>query len=195
MAGKTVFLIMAALAVAFGWCQLFRFSAIPGEQFAAPAHLPVDRFTQSGSPLLLVFIHPQCSCTHATLDQLDRILDLQGNVNPARVVLAVYQSRKLDRSSGLGTFKPETWLHTPFTLLVDADGALARRFGAATSGEIILYSADGRLLFQGGITAERAHVGDSVTANALRNALLKGTLQAGRASVFGCSIFRLQRAG
>ena len=185
MAGKTVFLIMAALAVAFGWCQLFRFSAIPGEQFAAPAHLPVDRFTQSGSPLLLVFIHPQCSCTYATLDQLDRILDLQSNVNPARVVL----------SSGLGTFKPETWLHTPFTLLVDADGALARRFGAATSGEIILYSADGRLLFQGGITAERAHVGDSVTANALRNALLKGTLQAGRASVFGCSIFRLQRAG
>jgi hypothetical protein len=195
VAGKTLFFIMAALTTALGWYQLFRFSATPGEQLAAPARLPVNRFTQSSSPLLLVFVHPECSCTHATLGQLDRILHLQGRVNPVHVVLAVYQSRKLDRSSGRVTFNPEIWLHTPFSLLVDTDGALAHRFGAATSGEIVLYAADGRLLFQGGITSERAQVGDSVTANALSNALLKGTLQAGRASVFGCPIFRLQRAG
>ncbi len=46
-------------------------------------------------------------------------------------------------------------------MLLDPDGLLAHRFGAATSGQVLLYSADGRLLFQGGITAARGHEGDN----------------------------------
>lgn len=201
MPGTAIFLVTAVLAAVVGWYQLFLFSSTPGQQLAAPAQLPAQLSADwpapalSQFPLLLVFIHPQCSCTHATLDQLDRILDHPGNATPVRIVLAVYQSRKLDRSPVLAEFKPATWLHQPFHLMADTDGALARRFGAATSGEIVLYAADGRLLFQGGITPERAQAGDSATADALRNALLKGTPQSGRARVFGCPIFHLQRAG
>ena len=223
---RTLLLTTSALAAIFGWYQLFRFAATPGEQSAAPARLPqnwaqspsgaaenslLHPVARSNSPLLLVFIHPQCSCTHATLDELDQILhdpiphdpirDAAGNTRLAstqlastQIVLAVYHSPTLDRSPGLAAFTPATWLHAPFRLLTDTGGRLARRFGAATSGEIVLYAADGHLLFQGGITPERAHVGASPASAALRAALLHGTPQTRGFSVFGCSIFNPQRA-
>jgi hypothetical protein len=207
-------LCVAALAIAAGWYQMFRFSSTPGEQSAAPAHWPSDipasletahALRDSGQPLLLVFVHPQCSCTHSTLRQLDLILES----SPAKVQIAlvIYRSKVIDQATGEApelksdnqarpaAFASAGLLHRPFRIVPDTDGSLARRFGAATSGEIVLYATGGRLLFQGGITAERAHVGDSTGGEALRTALDTGTAQGKRSSVFGCPIFLLGRAG
>jgi hypothetical protein len=148
---------------------------------------------------LLVFIHPQCSCTHATLEQLDQLLD--SSHAPVQVALVVYRSMALDRAAGHASepgsdaqtarpsFAPAALVHRPVRIVADTGGALARRFGAATSGEIVLYSGDGRLLFQGGITAERSHVGESAGGDALRTALTTRAPQGKPFSVFGCPIF------
>lgn len=187
----------AALAVALGWYQLFSFSATPGEQFAAPAHWPQDAAvtvrSQAALPHLLVFIHPRCSCTAATLEQLDHLLGATPTT-PVQPTLVVYRSKALNlaanpNESDSSAFQPGHELHRPFQILPDANGQLARRFGAATSGEIVLYSADGRLLFQGGITPERSHVGPSAGQDALRHALDTNSPQTRPFSVFGCSIF------
>src|SRR5205823_6234038 len=47
------------------------------------------------------------------------------------------------------------------TICRDEEGAEARYFHAATSGQTLLYDEAGRLLFSGGITAARGHEGDN----------------------------------
>jgi hypothetical protein len=188
MLTRTALLAAAILAALCGWLQLARYSATPGEQSAAPAHLPAELTTASRLPVLLVFIHPQCSCTQATLQQLDQLLNR--TTTPVELVLAVYSSAALRSHSPLPI---ATWLRHPYRRLQDNDGALARRFGAATSGEILLYSSVHQLLFQGGITPERARTGDNPGARALLAALDLGLPHANGpappASVFGCPIF------
>ncbi len=49
----------------------------------------------------------------------------------------------------------------------DADGREARHFGAATSGQTLLYDERGTLVFSGGITGARAHAGDNVGRQSL----------------------------
>ncbi len=46
-------------------------------------------------------------------------------------------------------------------MLRDDDGAEAKRFGAETSGQTLLYDERGTLAFSGGITGSRGHAGDN----------------------------------
>jgi hypothetical protein len=57
-----------------------------------------------------------------------------------------------------------------------------------TSGAVLLYSSDGKLLFQGGITPARGHQGDSFGRQRIL-ALLDGDAPDRRdAPVFGCAL-------
>jgi hypothetical protein len=70
----------------------------------------------------------------------------------------------------------------------DDDGAEMGRFGALTSGQVVLYDPSGRLLFAGGITASRGHEGGNAGRDAIV-ALVTGTDAAPRATpVFGCAL-------
>ena len=86
------------------------------------------------------------------------------------------------------------------TAVRDDSGREARRFGAATSGQTLLYDAGGALLFSGGITAARGHAGDNAGRSELVSLLNRGrsdrtrTLNLGQSvhdatSVFGCPLF------
>jgi hypothetical protein len=74
----------------------------------------------------------------------------------------------------------------------DRDAAVAQSFGSFTSGQTLLYDTNGRLEFQGGITAFRGHSGDNPGRSALTS-LLQGERIAPAGSpivtpVFGCSL-------
>ncbi|MBI3721401.1 MAG: hypothetical protein HY248_02520 [Fimbriimonas ginsengisoli] len=71
----------------------------------------------------------------------------------------------------------------------DPDGALARRFGARTSGQTLLYDAPGRLTFNGGITALRGHSGDNDGSDAVVSLLLGQSPKHRLTPVFGCALF------
>ncbi len=86
------------------------------------------------------------------------------------------------------------------TVVRDDSGLEARRFGAATSGQTLLYDAGGALLFSGGITGARGHAGDNAGQSELVSLLNRGpsspavTLNRGQSardatSVFGCPLF------
>jgi hypothetical protein len=80
------------------------------------------------------------------------------------------------------------------TVLDDVDGTEARRFGALTSGQVVVYDADGRLRFSGGITPARGHAGDNAGRSAII-ALLEGASSASvETPVFGCSLLDDRRS-
>jgi glyoxylase-like metal-dependent hydrolase (beta-lactamase superfamily II) len=74
------------------------------------------------------------------------------------------------------------------TVYVDRDGTEAARFGAATSGHTVLYGADGRLLFAGGITAARGHIGDNAGRQAVLALLKAKDLKQQDHPVYGCPL-------
>lgn len=84
-------------------------------------------------------------------------------------------------------------------------GAEAKRFGAATSGDTMVYDPHGRLLFSGGITAARGHYGDNAGESAIVRLLdtpeagglarvayrNKPVVYASTTPVYGCPLFAL----
>jgi len=137
-------------------------------------------------PTLVLFLHPRCPCSCATLDELAKI------VAHCRSRLAVYAL--FVRPSGM----PEGWERAGsweeahaipgVQVLTDPQGVEARRFTAWTSGQAMLYAADGRLLFSGGITASRGHSGDNNGSAAVVQGVEQGMVTLRRTPVFGCAL-------
>ncbi len=166
------------------------------DQAQAPQQLP-QRLKQlltvpSGSPVLILALHPQCSCSRATLHELRRVLDAAGARPPAVYILLFRPSRRPAEWRDEGVFSASS-LPRNATVLPDEDGQFAASLHADTSGEVVLYGGDDHLLFQGGVTASRGHEGPSAGSERLQATLRSGTAASGVSSVFGCNLFHRDR--
>ncbi|MGH9361550.1 MAG: RedB protein, partial [Thermoanaerobaculia bacterium] len=139
-----------------------------------------------GRSTLLMFAHPHCPCTRASVAELARLMPRLGDRLTAYVL--VVQPPGTDdewAATGLG----ERAAGIPgVTTLADRGGAEAARFGATTSGITLLYDADGRLLFSGGLTSARGHEGPSFGQRRIAALLTTGAADRQHAPVFGCSL-------
>lgn len=72
--------------------------------------------------------------------------------------------------------------------IADAGGALHEAFGVRTSGHALLYSADGSLLFSGGVTGGRGHEGGNPGRSAVVALLAGDTPRIRSAPVYGCPL-------
>jgi hypothetical protein len=176
-------LVSAAMAMLAGY------SSRPGAAGAAPPDWPgasaIPR--ASGLPTLIVFAHPRCPCTRATLGELARLMArCQGRL-AARVEFL--------QPAGL----PEDWAVTDLwrtaeqipgvTVARDLDGSEAKLFHAETSGAAVLYDVQGHRLFQGGLTFARGHEGDSDGTAGIASLVHGGACSVDSTPVYGCSIF------
>lgn len=165
------------------------YSYTPGDSGMTPIDYPKDSriHLDPGRPTLIMFAHPRCPCTRASISELDQLMaDSRGQIN-AQVWFA-----KLD-----GT--PEDWTDTDLWrkasaipgvgVYRDDGGVEALRFRAKTSGQILLYGPDGKLLFHGGITISRGHAGDSPGLAALEALVNHQSLAHAETPVFGCPLF------
>jgi len=174
-------------ATVLGMWFVAKYEATPGVSGAAPARFPGATEADGNVPRLMMFAHPQCPCTQASLAEFAELLARHPGSCRAEVVF----------------FRPEgvedDWERTSLwsqaaripgvAVRGDDDGALARRFGAETSGHVVLYDAGGRLLFSGGITRARGHQGESTARRALSALLTGSAADAAQSSpVFGCPL-------
>lgn len=190
---KTLFIVLTVLvwvvAITCGVTFAISFDQTPGARKDAPSDWPqgtsIERF--AGKPSVVMFAHPRCPCTHASLVELRKVLHQARRPVEATIVLMYPPGA------------PERWTATDLTamalempgvrILHDLDGRAATRFGAETSGDVMLYSCDGHLLFRGGITQSRGHEGDNPAADSLVG-LLNGTSSGmSQAPIFGCPLF------
>jgi hypothetical protein len=195
MVWRPIVILIAAWTVCagLGLARMLTYELTPATGAAAPAIWPqatgISR--DASGPTLVLFLHPRCPCSRATLAELERLIAACDRPFALRIVFV--------RPAGTGDDWNRTDLHRaaeriPHAVVSDdADGIEAARFDAKTSGQALLYAADGRLLFQGGLTASRGHEGDNVGRSAL-SALISGSRSnCTQTAVFGCSLVNSSR--
>ena len=174
--------------LAWGLQKIERYSSTPGRVSVAPGQWPGSALVspQSGRATLVMFIHPQCACTRASLAELQAILEkTQLSVSAWVVVLKLNGMN--DAWSDSSTWESARAM-SGVTLVTDEDGTEADRFGALTSGHTVLYSTVGQLEFSGGITAARGHVGDNAGAQRVASLVETGKADSNSHEVFGCGL-------
>ena len=139
---------------------------------------------------MLLFLHPKCPCSRATLHELERLLTSIGEQASRTLDLIVVAT------------VPETvddsWLNTDTVeqakrlvnarLFIDRGGNEAARFGAATSGLVIFFNVAGSRQYAGGVTVARGHEGASVGGVYLTEILRGESAIAREMPAFGCRL-------
>ena len=180
----------SAVATLSGLLTLMAFDQAPGDALAAPPQWPgstsIER--RQNRPTLLVFVHPQCSCTGATIAELAELTALpQDIVAPGITFVAARPAR--DPAWGQNAWIASASALPNARIVWDDKGGEAKTFGASTSGYALLYSQTGDLLFHGGVTGSRGHEGDNYGLAALVASLRHPQTAHPRNSVvFGCGL-------
>jgi len=178
------------LAVALGLGVLVDYESGPGSAGTVPTTWPVESsFARDDATQTLILVaHPRCPCTRASVRELARALAHAPDAARVHALLLLPGDRDEEWARG-GAIYPLLAELPGVEVHFDRGGAQARRFGAQTSGHVLLYDRRGRLSFSGGVTASRGHEGDSRGGRALRR-LLEGDQSALHvAPVFGCQLF------
>ena len=165
------------------------YSYTPGDTGMTPIYYPKDSQValDANRPTLIMFAHPHCPCTFASINELARLMaDCRGR-QTAQVWFVKNDGTVRDWTDTdlwrAASAVPGVSVHR------DDGGVEARRFQARTSGQTMLYGPDGQLLFHGGITISRGHEGDSPGLDDLE-AILKGqSIAQVEPTVFGCPLF------
>lgn len=177
------------LVVLAGMLALLRYSNSPGPDVTSPASWPANTriALDSHRPTLLMFAHPRCPCTQASLSELERLVsNCQGQLT-AQMWFVKPPGTDADWTNSVLWHRAAAV--SGLTVHCDDNGAEARRFHAGTSGYTVLYDPHGNLLFQGGITSARGHEGDNPGRSAVESLVQHKLFTQVRTSVYGCSLF------
>jgi len=185
---STPVVAMWFLAVVAGMGVVLEHAYTPGESGDAPKAWPPGTHISRnvGGPTLIMFAHPHCPCTRASLGELANIAENCRGQFKAQVWFT--------KPSGTS----DVWTNTAIwqqaaaipgvTIYCDDLGTEASRFHAGTSGETMLYDQNGKLLFQGGITLSRGHAGDNPARSALEALLHHQISNQVQSVVYGCPL-------
>lgn len=176
-------------ASAAGLAVLWRYDNAPGEAAHAPEHWPQPATLARATdrPTLVMLVHPHCTCTRASLGELAEAIARART--PPRTYVLFMTPKRFDR----GWEQTDLWRQAAalpgVTVVRDDDGREAQHFGAATSGQTLLYDERGVLVFSGGITGARSHAGDNAGRQSLVALLNPEPASRSATSVFGCPLF------
>ncbi|MEX0704483.1 MAG: hypothetical protein WD069_20445 [Planctomycetales bacterium] len=181
-------LVLWGCGVAAGFVWALVYENTPARTDAAAEQWPLESECPLAAdrPTLVMFVHPRCPCSRASLDELAVLMTRRGDRLAAHVLFLRPRSA------------PDVWAETDLwrsaaripgvAVRVDAGGVEQRRFGARVSGEVFLYAPSGGLSFHGGITAGRGHAGDNPGRSAIESVLLQHEPPAVATAVFGCEL-------
>jgi hypothetical protein len=168
------------VAVGGGFVALWAYKTTPGVAAAAPATWPTESRIERArdGATLVMFAHPRCSCTRASLHELEALLARVSH--PPRVVVAF----TLPGGVGDDWMETELWRSAEAIpgaqVFADRGGREAAMFASRTSGTA--------LVFSGGITSLRDHEGDSAGQERIVALLTGHAPDKATSPVFGCEL-------
>jgi hypothetical protein len=135
---------------------------------------------------LLMFAHPRCPCTRASMGELEVLMTHCQNRITGYVVFV------------LPTGTDSNWTETDLVhsakqipgikVKLDHDGQLAQQFGSLTSGTTFVFDDSGMLRFHGGITLARGHSGDNPGRSSIEQLVAGKPMSMTSTPVFGCAL-------
>lgn len=183
------FSLIWILGISFGVASLYQFEFTPGTKANLLNHWPKETsLTKSSQQYQLVmFLHPQCPCSRASMNELALLMEKTGERLHASILFI--KPELFDEAWA----KSDLWYRSeaiPNVIpVVDHEGREASYFGATTSGHVFLYDLDGNLIFNGGITASRGHEGENIGCETILSYVLNGTSECQSTPYFGCPLF------
>jgi hypothetical protein len=181
-------LLSWAGAVALGFVVLMGYQNAPGRPAEPPPTWPEASSLQpvGDDGTLMVFAHPHCPCTRATMGELERVLRYVQDAVTTYVLFVQPDGYSDD------WVRDDLWQRAAVmpgvTPVRDPGGMEAARFGAFTSGQVLYFGADRQLHFAGGITGSRGHEGDNKGRQALLQWIQEGRAERSSSFVFGCAL-------
>jgi hypothetical protein len=183
--GIVLFTTIWALAVGFGLLKLQKYSIAPASGAAPPGNWPESTTLERhrGRLTVVMLAHPQCPCTRASLGEL--------------AIAAAQAAGRLDINvvfleSPAFELESDLWrsaLAIPNTkVIADPDGAEIGNFGVKASGHTLVYDAEGRLVFSGGVVSARGHAGANRGREAIVELARYGRSTVTTSPVFGCAL-------
>ena len=135
---------------------------------------------------LILFAHPKCPCTRATLAELETVLTEQREKITA--TLCIFDPEGVPADWADTRLVRDARTISGLNVVVDRNGTLAAKFGTVTSGQVIMFDRAGRKIFSGGITGTRGQAGENRGRN-LVLALARGEICSAESTpVFGCAL-------
>ena len=176
------------ITVLGGVLAVTAYSNSPGTQLDTGYEWPTGSTItlHSHLPTILLFVHPKCPCSLATVRELQR--SLGSDSDAMSIQIGLYCPEDSEGSwtdTRLKRLAEQAFANSTF---VDQNGTEAKRFGAITSGHVLAFSPTGRRLFRGGVTSARGHEGDNLGVEALRKIVAGEPNSCTTTPVFGCPI-------
>jgi hypothetical protein len=186
---SAVVMTVLGLVLIISLYKSFAFEFTPARRSGVSETWPQAADYQRGARgTLVVFLHPQCPCSRATLSQLDRLrLAASEHDVTFHAIFSGDPEMEQEPSSLVKSARGLTGVATH----LDSQSASARSFGALTSGEAYLYDAAGNLVYHGGLTPSRGHEGSCPSLDFLNGWLRDkptSTAPALSGPVFGCEL-------
>lgn len=186
--GVTLLITTWFLLVGAGLTLLWQYTHTPGAAADPPLNWPAatSLVRDAKKANLLIFMHPHCPCSRATLGELERLMAQASG----RVAAVVVFLKPPDVAAGWE--KADLWRRAEaipgVTVVSDVGSVEGQRFCAQTSGAALLYDRGGVLRFRGGITSSRGHEGDNAGRTAILALISGAEASLNRTSVYGCSL-------
>jgi hypothetical protein len=153
-----------------------------------PAESSIARM--KGRSTLVLFLHPKCPCSRATVTELERLSVLV----PSEALPDICVVAAAPRATG------DLWWSSPLLaraarlpnahVLRDPGGVETALFGARVSGTVMLFDPQGNRLYAGGVTMARGHAGDNVGLHAVTKLLVDRDAKTPSIPPFGCEVVR-----
>lgn len=184
-------LIVAAIVwagtVAAAYRAIRQFETTPGVAATAPNVWPASTHVKrsAGAWSLVMLVHPHCSCSRASVQELAEIV--KNAPRDVETTVLVFRPHEMAAGWERTAVYDAAMRVRGVRVVLDTDAVEARAFGGFTSGQTFLYDAEGQLRFTGGITSLRGHAGiNRGRVDILRIAATHSG--SGKHPVFGCAI-------
>ena len=186
--GKRWWALMGVIwtcAFVFAWATLFDHAYTPAKTPHGTA--PTLSIEPSDSYRIVIFAHPFCPCTRATLNELDESLArLPRNTSVNVIFVSVGLNADASESSLVRLAREIRGVTVNF----DETGHEAHRFGATVSGEAFAFNPAGQIVYHGGLTPGRGHQGDAMGQERLEQIIRGNSHELCIAPVYGCTLPR-----
>ncbi len=184
------------LSLGVGLSYLHSYEATPGLPGAPCPRWPEGSqiHPEPGRANLILFAHPRCPCTRASLEELAGILERCRGTVAAHVLF--FHPVHASESWGPTDLWSRASAIPGVRVRHDPNGSEAARFGVGTSGHVSLYDRSGALLYTGGITPARGRIGENPGRDGLILRIDGESEGLSCSPVFGCPILEdLQTSG